>query len=394
MEQRVETPAKIEARRRSSGLFAWVVFCLITAAIAAALWWQRQAPAEGPVGGHAASAPSVGAATVSKGNIDVTVSALGTVTSLATVTVKSQISGQLIAVHFQEGQEVSKGDLLAEIDPRPYEAALAQAKGQLARDAALLADAQLDLKRDQDLVTKNAQTQQAVDAQAALVGQYRGTVESDNALVQAANISLDYTRITSPIDGRAGLRQVDAGNYATAGDTAGIVVITQLQPISVLFTVPEDELPAISTRVAQGASLPVQAFDRSGQTKLAQGTLATFDSQIDPTTGTIKLRGSFANTERNLYPNQFVNITLTVDEHTDVAILPMAAVQRGAPGTFVYLINADSTVSVRKVTLGVSEGERVEITSGVAPGDRVVVDGADKLREGAKVTLAPAGPSP
>lgn len=389
MEQRVETPATIRTRRRSGSFLAWTVFCLIAAAIAAAIWWQRAEPTGPSGGGHAAEPPTVGIASVIKGDIDVTTSALGTVTSLATVTVKSQISGQLTAVHFDEGQEVRKGDLLAEIDSRPYEAALAQVKGQLARDQALLANAQLDLKRDQDLVTKNFQTRQALDAQAALVAQYQGTILSDQALIQAAMISLDYCRITSPIDGRAGLRQVDAGNYVTSSE--GIVVITQLSPISVLFTVPEDELPAISQRLAQGASLPVAAFDRSGQNKLAQGTLTTFDSQIDSTTGTIKLRASFANGDRILFPNQFVNVVLTVDAHRNVASLPLAAVQRGVPGTFVYLVNDDNTVSVRKITLGVSEGERAEVTSGLAPGDRIVVDGADKLRDGAKVAPGASG---
>ena len=393
MEQRVEAPATIRTRRRSGGFLAWTAFVLITAAIAATVWWERAEPAgqEASGGGHAAQPPMVGTASVAKGDINVTINGLGTVTSLATVTVKPQISGQLTAVNFEEGQEVRKGDLLAEIDSRPYEAALAQVKGQLARDQALLANAQLDLKRDQDLVTKNFQTKQALDAQTALVAQYQGTILSDNALIQAAMVSLDYCRITSLIDGRAGLRQVDAGNYVTSSE--GIVIITQLEPISVLFTVPEDDLPAISERLTQGAALPVAAFDRSGQKKLAQGTLTTFDSQIDSTTGTIKLRATFPNGERSLYPNQFVNVVLTVDAHKDVATLPLAAVQRGVPGTFVYLVNDDSTVSVRKITLGVSEGERTEVVSGLVPGDRVVVDGADRLRDGAKVVPATLGDS-
>jgi len=330
---------------------------------------------------------SIVAETISKGDIGVTLNALGTVTSLATVTVRSQISGYLMRIAFTEGDEVKKGDLIAEIDPRPYEAALAQAKGALARDEALLKGAQVDLTRYQGLAAQNAVPHQQLDTQVALVAQYQGTVELDRAAVKAAEVNLNYCRILSPLDGRVGIRQVDQGNYVTPGDTNGIVVITELKPISVLFTVPEDNLQAIARRLQAGATLPTTALDRGAANKIADGTVQTFDSQIDPTTGTIKLRAIFANENEALFPNQFVNIRLLLDTHKDVTTMSTAGIQRGVPGTFVYLVNADNTVSVRPVKLGVTDGDRVEVLSGLNSGDRVVIDGADKLRDGAKINL-------
>lgn len=324
---------------------------------------------------------------VGKGDIGININALGTVSSLATVTIRSQISGQLVRVAFKEGDEVKKGDLLAEIDSRPYEATLAQAKGQLARDEALLKGAQVDLTRYQGLAAQNAVPRQTLDTQTALVAQDQGTVEADRATVRSAEVNLQYCRIISPLDGRVGLRLVDQGNYVTPGDVNGLVVITQLQPISVLFTVPEDNLQAIAKRIQTGAVLPATAYDRSGATKIADGTLQTFDSQIDQTTGTIKLRAQFTNDTRVLYPNQFVNIRLLLDTHKDVTTISTAGVQRGVPGTFVYLVNADSTVSVRPIQLGATEGDHVEVLSGLTPGDRIVIDGADKLRDGAKINV-------
>ena len=384
-ERIVERPEPTRPGSRSGWL--WFVFVVLLA-IAGGLWWQRLPLAEKPPAPTRTEQPvSVGASTVQTGNINVTVSALGTVTSMNTVVVRPQVSGQLIQVDFQEGQDVKKGDLLAQIDPRPFEAALQQAQGQLARDEALLKGAQVDLKRYQGLAAQNAVARQTLDTQTALVGQYQGTVEADKALVEAATVNLGYCRILSPLDGRTGLRQIDAGNYVTPGDPAGIVVITQIQPISVLFTVPEDQLPAISQRVQQGAQLPVAAYDRTGTTKLAEGVLQTFDSQIDPSTGTIKLRAFFENTNRILYPNQFVNAVLLLNEHKNVAVMPTAAIQHGVPGTFAYVINSNDTVSVRKIALGAIDRERAEVVSGLAAGDRVVVDGADKLREGAPVRV-------
>jgi membrane fusion protein, multidrug efflux system len=366
--------------------------------VAGVVWWTRQgsAPQPGGGGGGRAAAPmSIVPETVSKGDIGINLNALGTVTSLATVTIRSQISGYLMKIDFKEGDEVKKGDLIAEIDSRPYEATLAQAKGQLARDEALLKGAQVDLARYQGLAAQNAVPHQTLDTQVALVAQDQGTVEADRASVKSAEVNLNYCRILSPIDGRVGLRQVDLGNYVTPGDTSGIVVITQLRPISVLFTVPEDNLQPIAKRLQAGAVLPATAFDRAGINKIADGTLQTFDSQIDPTTGTIKLRAIFPNEAETLFPNQFVNIRLLLDTHKDATTMSTAGIQRGVPGTFVYLVNADDTVSVRPVKLGVTAGDRVEVLSGLAPGDRIVIDGADKLRDGAKINVraeANAGP--
>jgi multidrug efflux system membrane fusion protein len=369
---------------------------LVLLIVAGIVWWTRQQGAPQPQAGGGrgrfGGAPmSIVPETVGKGDIGITLNALGTVTSLATVTIRTQISGYLIKVVFKEGDEVKKGDLLAEIDPRSYEAALAQQRGQLARDEATLKGAQVDLQRYQGLAAQNAVPRQQLDTQTALVAQDQGTVEADRAMVRAAEVNLAYTKIVSPLDGRVGLRLVDQGNYVTPGDTNGLVVITQLKPISVLFTVPEDNLQAISKRLQTGAQLPVTALNRSGTTKLDEGTLTTFDSQIDPTTGTIKLRAQFPNDAKILYPNQFVNVRLLLDTHKDVVTMSTAGIQRGVPGTFVYLLKEDNTVTVRPVKLGVTDGDSVEVLSGLAPGDRIVIDGADKLREGAKVIVRAAG---
>jgi membrane fusion protein, multidrug efflux system len=365
-----------------------LTFVLVLLVVAGVVWWTRQEGAPQQAGGGRNAAPmSIVPATVGKGDIGINLNALGTVTSLATVTIRTQISGYLMKIDFTEGQDVKKGDLLAEIDPRPYEATLAQMKGQLARDEALLKGAQVDLTRYQGLAAQNAVPHQTLDTQIALVAQDQGTVEADRGMVRSAEVNLQYCRILSPLDGRVGLRQVDQGNYVTPGDANGLTVITQLQPISVLFTVPEDNLQAISKRLQEGAVLPTTAFDRSGASKIADGSLQTFDSQIDPTTGTIKLRAQFPNESKALYPNQFVNVRLLLDTHKGVTTMPTAGVQRGVPGTFVYLVNADSTVSVRPVQLGVTDGDNVEVRSGLVPGDRIVIDGADKLRDGAKINI-------
>jgi multidrug efflux system membrane fusion protein len=377
-------PVSKRAPRMLKALFFILV---LEALLVAVLWSQQQTSQQLPQDRRNAGQISIGSATVEKGNIGVNLTELGAVTSLATVTIRTQISGYLIRIDFTEGQDIKNGDLLAEIDSRPYEAALALANGNLARDEALLKGAQVDLTRYHGLAAQNAVPRQTLEDQVAIVAQDEGTLVADRAAVQAAEVNLLYCRILSPLDGRVGLRQVDQGNYVTPGDANGIVVITQIQPITVIFTIPEDNLQAVSKRLQDGATLPVTVYDRSDTNKLAEGELHAIDSQIDPTTGTIKLRAQFANDAKTLFPNQFVNVRLLVDTHKDVTVMPIAAVQRGAPGTFVYLVNSDNTVSVRTVVLGVTDGDRVEVRSGLAPGDLVVIDGADKLRDGAKISM-------
>ena len=343
-------------------------------------------------GGGGGGPVAVTIAPAAAGDIEVRIPALGTITPLATVTVRPQVSGILTKIAFQEGQLVKAGQFLAEIDPRPYQAALDQAKGNLRKDLALLADAKLDLKRFEELIKEDSVAQQQLDTQRSLVDQYGGTIESDQAAVQTAQINLQYTHIGAPVTGRVGLRQVDQGNYVTPGDTNGIVVVTQLQPISAIFAVPEDNVTTLMQRMQQGATLTAEAYDRGNSTKLADGQVKTVDNQIDTTTGTIKLRALFDNQDGRLFANQFVNIKLIVNVLRDQTVIPGAAVHRGAPdgvtGTFVYLVNsAESKVSVRPVSLGVIDGERVAVTKGLAPGDLVVTEGGDRLRDGAPVLL-------
>ena len=367
---------------------------LVLAIAATLAWWihlgqgQRTQTGKGKGGGIPAS---VAAAIVQKGDVDIALNALGTVTSLSTVTVKAQVSGQLIKVAFQEGQTVKQGDLLAEIDPRPFEATVAQMQGQLDRDQALLSGATVDLARYHKLANTNAIPQQQLDTQAALVKQYEGQVAADQGQLNTAKVNLSFARILSPSNGRVGLRQVDQGNYVTANDPNGIVVVTQIQPISVIFTVPEDNVPTILKRFHGGTELPVTVFDRSGTNQLGAGVLTTLDNQIDQTTGTVKLRAQFPNTDESLFPNQFVNVRLLVDMIHDAVVMPSSAVQRGAPGTFVYLVNPNNTVSVRPVELGPVDGERVVVRKGLALNDRVVVDGADKLRDGIRINIRDGG---
>jgi multidrug efflux system membrane fusion protein len=340
------------------------------------------------------NAVAVSVATVKKGEIMVRIPGIGNVTALTTVTLKTLVTGVMEKVNFKEGQIVKKGDLVAVIDPRPYEAALAQAKANLARDEAMLADARLDMKRYEDLIKQDSVSQQQVDTQRATVGQDEGTVSSDKAAVRTAELNLAYCRIDSPVDGRIGLRQVDPGNYVTPGDTNGIVVVTQLHPISVLFTVPEDNVPSIMRAVKSGAALAVEATTRDNLEHLADGTLSNTDNLIDVTTGTLKLRAEFDNSDGALFPGQFVNVSLLVTTLKDQLLMPAAAIRRGAPNgvqsAFVYVVNSDNTVSVRPVVLGVADGEIQAVKSGVNVNDVVVTDGGDRLRDGASVQLPDA----
>ncbi|MFE1600075.1 MdtA/MuxA family multidrug efflux RND transporter periplasmic adaptor subunit [Methylobacterium sp. ID0610] len=344
----------------------------------------RRAAGEGP--------QAVGIATVTTGDMPVVLSGLGTVTPLATVTVRSQVSGYLTQIGFREGQHVKQGDFLAQIDVRPYEALLAQYQGQLQRDQALLQNARLDLVRYQTLNRQDSISKQNVDTQAATVKQYEGVVASDQAQIDQQKLNIQYGRITSPVDGRVGLRQIDQGNYVTAASTS-IVVVTQLQPISVVFTLPEDVLARVMDRLRTGARLPVRIFDRADTTEIASGMLDTVDNQIDVTTGTVKLRALFPNQDDRLFPNQFVNAKLLVDTVANAPIVPAAAVLRGTPGTFVYLLGEGGKVTVRPITIGETDGTRTVVTAGLKPGDQVVVDGTDRLRDGAEVRVTGRGPS-
>jgi multidrug efflux system membrane fusion protein len=351
--------------------------------------WRGTAP---PKGGRSGAdvVQSVRDAVAAKGDMPVVLQGIGTVTPLATVTVKTQINGQLTEVAFKEGQLVKKGDFLAQIDPRPFQVALEQAQGQLAHDEALLQQSLSDLARFQILLKQDSISRQQAENQRFLVMQNQGSIKTDQALIDNAKLNLTYCHIVSPVDGRVGLRQVDAGNYVQTTDPSGIVVITQLQPISVIFPLPQDTLEQVMARLRSGAKLQVSAYDHGNVKQIAAGTLDTVDNQIDTTTGTVKLRAIFPNTDDALFPNEFVNAHLLVNTLRDVVVAPTAAVQTGVPGTFVWLVKPDNTVIVRPVKVGPSDGEHSAILSGLEPGDRVVTDGTDRLREGAKV-MVPSG---
>ena len=333
----------------------------------------------------------VSVATARKQDVKVVLSAIGNISALNTATVRARVDGELKSIRFKEGQQVRAGAVLAEIDPRAYEIALAQVQGQLAKDQSLLKNAQLDLARYKDLLAKDSIAKQQVDTQDALVGQLTAAVQTDQAIVDNAKLQLSYTKITAPITGRLGLKQADLGNIIRASDAAGIVTITQTQPISVVFAVPEANLPQIARKLKGTEPLTVEAWDRDQRNQLATGKVNTTDNTIDAVTGTIKLKAEFANTDGTLFPNQFVNIKLQVNTLEGALAVPSTAIQRGAQGTFIYVVKPDSSVTIRRIRLGTTEGDWVSVQGDLSAGEKVVTDGADRLREGAKVeVIAPA----
>jgi multidrug efflux system membrane fusion protein len=378
-------------RARSVWRRTWVwLVVLLLAAGGAYLLYQPASDAQARLnrrGIDPARPTPVVAAAAKTGEINIYLNGLGTVTPLRTVTVRSRVDGELVKVLFTEGKTVKAGDVLAEIDPRPFQVQLTQMEGQMARDQALLANARIDFERYRTLYAQDSIAKQQVDTQEALVRQYEGTVKGDQGQVDNAKLQLAYSHITAPASGRLGLRLVDQGNIVRAGDANGLVVITQLQPITVVFTIPQDNLPGVLARLRSGGLLPVEAYDREQKVKLATGALLTMDNQIDPATGTIKLKAQFPNEDGSLFPNQFVNVRLLLDTRRDATLLPAASVQRGVQGTFVYVVKEDKTVALRQVKIGTTEGESVAADSGVSPGELVVVEGSDRLRDGAKVEI-------
>lgn len=356
--------------------------------------------AGGGRGGRFGGGPTpVVPALVRKAAIDVRLTALGTVTPRNSVVVRTRVDGPLLRVMFKEGEIVKKGQVLAEIDPAPLKAALDQAEGQLARDQALLQNAFVDLDRYKGLMSTESIPRQQYETQQATVRQFQGTVLTDRAQVEAARLQLSYTRIVSPLTGQVGLRQIDPGNIVKAGDANGLVTVTQMDPITVVASIPENQVAALRGRMREEGVVPVEAWDSTLKTRLASGKLLSTDNQIDSTTGTLKLKAEFPNPDGVLFPNQFVNVRVLLGQEADALVIPQAAVQRGAQGTYVYVVNAESVVSLRVIALGTADGDRIAVKSGLKEGERVVVDGADRLREGAKVELldrfaTPAGKGP
>jgi membrane fusion protein, multidrug efflux system len=392
---RGESSANSSSPAPKSRAWLWI---LILAAIVAGVWYYRSARATSQAQDSASavakgrSGPGQGGfivpvvvATAQRGDLPVYFNGLGTVTAFNTVTVRSRVDGQLINVAFTEGQFVHEGALLAEIDPRPFQVQLEQAQGQLAKDQAQRKDAEVNYERFKLLLNEGVIPQQQLDTQAALVGQFDGAIRSDQGQIDNARLQLTYSRITAPISGRIGLRLVDAGNIVHATDTNGLLVITQLQPISVIFSLPQDQLPQVVAKLRAGAPLPVEAYDRDDTAKIATGKLATIDNQIDLTTGTYKLKSIFSNENNSLFPNQFVNVHLLVDTKRNLTIIPAAAIQRGPQGTYVYAVATGNITKIHVVTISQVTGNDVGLSAGLNPGESVVIDGQDKLQDGSKI---------
>jgi multidrug efflux system membrane fusion protein len=397
--------------KRSRKILGSVIAVAVMAALGGLAWYLTHQPAGDPAasaqgpggpgpggpggpgggGGRRSAATTVGVATAEKADIPVTIEALGTVTAAATTTVRPQVSGILQSVLFKEGQMVKAGQVLARIDPRQFEMALLQASGQRQRDEAQLENAKLTLERYRTLLTQDSIARQDVDTQAALVKQLEGTVMTDRAAEGTAKLNLGYTKVIAPISGRVGLRVVDIGNLVGSSDTSGIALITQLSPIDVEFSIPQDTVPGVMQRVNDGAALPALALDRSRTNTLDSGKFSAMDNQVDVQTGTVKAKARFANAKSTLFPSQFVNVRLELRTIKDAIMVPVTAVRHGTSGDFVYVVKADKTVTVRKVTRGQATVDKVQVTSGLELGEQVITEGGDRLKEGAKVTLPGAG---
>ncbi|NDO80362.1 multidrug transporter subunit MdtA [Citrobacter sp. NCU1] len=392
---------------KGSNTSRWVIAMVVAVAAISAVWfWHNRGETTGTTPGatghtqHPAgqgrrgmrSGPlaPVQAAIAVEQAVPRYLTGLGTVTAANTVTVRSRVDGQLIALHFQEGQQVKAGDLLAEIDPSQFRVALAQAQGQLAKDNATLANARRDLARFQQLAKTNLVSRQELDAQQALVSETQGTIKADEASVASAQLQLDWSRITAPVDGRVGLKQVDIGNQISSSDTTGIVVITQTHPIDLIFTLPESDIATVMQAQKAGKPVTVEAWDRTNSHKLSEGILLSLDNQIDATTGTIKIKARFKNQDDTLFPNQFVNARMLVDTEHNAVVIPTAAVQMGNEGHFVWVLNDENKVSKHQVKTGIQDSQKVVISAGLSVGDRVVTDGIDRLTEGAKVEVVDA----
>jgi membrane fusion protein, multidrug efflux system len=394
--EKVVAPEFIAQQEQKHSKARWAWLPLLALLAVGAYIFSRKPGGAGPAtasdqssGSHAKGAMiiPVVAAKAQKGNIGVYLTGLGTVTPIYTVTIRSRVDGQLMKVYYREGDYVHQGDPLVEIDPRPFQVQLMQAEGQLAKDQAALDNARLDLTRYQTLLTHNAIPEQQLATQKALVEQDEGSVKTDQAAIANAKLNITYCHITAPITGRIGLRLIDPGNFVQASSQSGLLVITQTHPISVIFTISEDQVPAVQQKLHQGQHLQVEAYSRDMKTKLATGTLTTLDNQIDPTTGTLRLRATFNNANDALFPNQFVNARLLVEEKRGVTLVPNAVVERNTETAYVYLVKPNSTVTVKKVMPGTTEGDETEIASGLSPGDVVVMTGVDKLQEGSKVRV-------